>query len=94
MEELFLHALSNVGVPAAICFYTLFRVNQTLRDLTDAINKLTVDVDRRLEKVEGDLKGLNHEVRTRLTDSLDRLDTDLKTRVTKLEEAVAALQSR
>ena len=61
MEEMFLHALSNVGVPAALCFYVLFRVNQTLRDLTDAINKLTVDVDRRLEKVEKTIDELKHQ---------------------------------
>ena len=66
MEEMFLHALSNVGVPAALAFYVLFRVNQTLRDLTDAINKLTVDVDRRLEKVEGNVQQLNREFQMRL----------------------------
>ena len=44
------HILSNVGVPAAICFYTLFRVNHTLENLTDAINKLTCDTDKRLDK--------------------------------------------
>ena len=63
MEEMFLHALSNVGVPAALCFYVLFRVNQTLRDLTDAINKLTVDVDRRLEKVEKTVDELKRQFR-------------------------------
>ena len=46
------HILSNVGVPAAICFYTLFRVNHTLQNLTDAINKLTCDTDKRLDKLE------------------------------------------
>lgn len=51
-EEILLKMLGNVGVPAAVCFYTLFRVNQTLKDLTDAINKLTNDVDRRLDKLE------------------------------------------
>lgn len=51
-EELLLKMLGNIGVPAAVCFYTLFRVNQTLKDLTDAINKLTNDVDRRLDKLE------------------------------------------
>lgn len=51
-EEILLKMLGNIGVPAAVCFYTLFRVNQTLKDLTDAINKLTNDVDRRLDKLE------------------------------------------
>ena len=51
-EEFLVKLLGNIGVPAAVCFYTLFRVNQTLKDLTDAINKLTTDVDRRLDKLE------------------------------------------
>lgn len=51
-EEILLKMLGNIGVPAAVCFYTLFRVNQTLKDLTDAINKLTNDVDKRLDKLE------------------------------------------
>jgi len=46
-EELLFKLLGNIGVPAAICFYTLFGVNKTLKDLTSAINKLTTDVDKR-----------------------------------------------
>lgn len=46
-EELLFKALANIGVPAAICFYTLFGVNKTLKELTTAINKLTTDVDKR-----------------------------------------------
>lgn len=46
-EELIANLLSNVGIPAAICFYVLFRVNQTLKELTAAINKQTEDIVRR-----------------------------------------------
>lgn len=63
-EEILFKLLGNIGVPAAVCFYTLFRVNQTLRDLTDAINKLTTDVDRRLEKLEDKTRDLSSEVKT------------------------------
>lgn len=56
--------LGNVGVPAAICFYTLFRVNHTLKDLTDAINKLSSDNDRRLDKVESEIRELRFKIET------------------------------
>lgn len=45
-EELLFKLLGNIGVPAAICFYTLYGVNKTLKELTGAINKLTNDVDK------------------------------------------------
>lgn len=64
MEETALsHILSNVGVPAAICFYTLFRVNQTLQNLTDAINKLTNEMDKRIDKVESQIRDLATETK-------------------------------
>lgn len=62
-EEILLKMLGNIGVPAAVCFYTLYRVNQTLKDLADAINKLTNDVDRRLDKLEAKTTELNSELR-------------------------------
>lgn len=62
-EEILVKLLGNIGVPAAVCFYTLFRVNQTLKDLTDAINKLTTDVDRRLDKLEVKTAELNSDIR-------------------------------
>lgn len=63
-SEVLIKLFENIGVPAAICFYTLFRVNQTLRDLTAAINKLTTDVDRRLEKLEDKNRELAAEVKS------------------------------
>ena len=61
-EEILFKMLGNIGVPAAICFYTLFRVNQTLRDLTNAINKLTSDTDRRLERLEDKTRELTLQI--------------------------------
>lgn len=63
-EELITHVIGNVGVPAAICFYTLFRVNNTLKDLTDAINRLSTDNDRRLDKVESEIRELRFKIET------------------------------
>lgn len=46
-EDLFFKALENIGVPVAICFYTLFGVNKTLKELTSAINNMNADVGKR-----------------------------------------------
>ena len=55
-EEFIANLLSSIGIPAALCFYTLFGVNKTLKELTDAINKLTTDVDKRLDKQESETR--------------------------------------
>lgn len=52
MEEMFLHALSNVGVPAALCFYTLFEVNKNVKRLADSIDRLDVDLKTRVSRLE------------------------------------------
>lgn len=46
-DEIIVKLLENIGFPAAVCFYTLFGVNKTLKELTGAINKLSTDVERR-----------------------------------------------
>lgn len=61
MEEFIARVISNIGVPAAICFYTLFGVNKTLRELTEAINKLTADVQK-IEQLERQIHELNVKV--------------------------------
>lgn len=61
-EEMVSHLLGNIGVPAAICLYTLIRVNQTLKDLTLAINNLATDSDRRLDKIEANVHELKFKV--------------------------------
>lgn len=61
-EELLFKLLGNIGVPAAICFYTLFGVNKTLKDLTYAINKLTTDVDKREAEQSHEISRLKDKV--------------------------------
>lgn len=75
-EDMLLKLIGNIGVPAVICLYTLYGVNQTLKkqdgtlkELTDAINKLTTDVDKRvdeqshaLEMLKGQVRELSHKV--------------------------------
>ena len=68
-EELLFKLLGNIGVPAAICFYTLYGVNKTLKELTEAINKLTNDVDqheaeqsREISKLKDKVHELNFKV--------------------------------
>lgn len=40
--------IGNVGIPAALCFYTLFEVNRNVKRLVDAIDKL----EQRIERIE------------------------------------------
>ena len=64
MDEIFTtNFITTVGFPAAICIYTLFGVNKTLKELTDAINKLTTDVDKRGEKQEHEISNLRDELK-------------------------------
>ena len=58
-EETVLNLLGNVGVPAVICLYTLIGVNKTLKELTNAINKLSSDVDARISRLEGQVAALH-----------------------------------
>ena len=60
---------SAVGFPAAICIYTLFGINKTMKELTIAINQLTSDINKRenehaqkLEKLEDEVKALKFRV--------------------------------
>ena len=68
MEELLLKAIGNIGVPAVICLYTLLGVNKTLKELTDAINKMSTDVQKIKE-----LDNRTHE----LSYKFDKLQTEL-----------------
>lgn len=63
MEEIFLHALSNVGVPAALCFYTLFEVNKNVKRLADSIDRLDVDLKTRVSRLEDVVAELKRQVR-------------------------------
>lgn len=61
-EEFIVNLLSNIGVPAAVCFYTLFGVNKTLKELTAAINKQTAEFDRRAVEQSQKIDRLEHQV--------------------------------
>ena len=68
MEEFIARVVSNIGVPAALCFYTLFGINKTLqkqdvtlKELAEAIKDLTVDV-KKIEKLEGQVRELAYKV--------------------------------
>ena len=62
-EEVIANLLSNVGIPAAICFYVLFRVNQTMKDfLTAAINTQTQEEVRRLTEQSSELSMLKDRI--------------------------------
>lgn len=64
MEEFFTpQFVTTVGFPAAICIYTLFGVNKTLKELTGAINTLTNDVDKRGERQSQDIANLRDELK-------------------------------
>ena len=52
MEDMILKSLPSIGFPAALSVYLLVKMNGTLEKLTEAINKLSTDVEKRLEKLE------------------------------------------
>lgn len=59
-EEVLLKLIGNIGVPAVVCLYTLYGVNKTLKELSNAINKQTLEIERReseQSKEISDLKG-------------------------------------
>ena len=60
-EELLLNVIGNIGVPAAVCFYTLFGVNKTLKELTEAINRMANDVQK-IDKMERQIEDLKLQV--------------------------------
>lgn len=47
-EEFLINLFSNIGIPTALCFYTLFEVNKNVKRLTDAVDRL----ERRIERLE------------------------------------------
>lgn len=61
-ETMLVHLLSNVGVPAVLCFYTLFNVNKNLEKLTDALVRFEKFLDRRITDLENDVRALKNQV--------------------------------
>lgn len=83
MDETFIaHIISNIGIPAALCFYTLFGVNKTLqkqdvtlKELAAAIKDLTVDV-KKIEKLEIQTRELSYKV--------EKLQSELSIKTTQM----------
>lgn len=63
-EEIVLKLLGNIGVPAAVCFYTLFEVNKNVKRLADSIDHFGSEVDKRIDRIEKDVKDLAFEVKS------------------------------
>jgi hypothetical protein len=63
-DEIIFKILGNIGVPAAVCFYTLYEVNKNVKRLAESIDRFANEVDRRIEKLEDDLHELTVEVKT------------------------------
>lgn len=73
-EEHIFNLLSNIGVPAAVCFYTLFEVNKSVKRLAESIDRFNLEFDRRIDK-------LNSEVTNRinkLEDNVRELTFEVK----------------
>ncbi len=73
-EDMVLKLIGNIGVPAVICLYTLYGVNKTLKELTGAINKLTTDVDKRVDEQSRVIETLKDQVR----ELSDKVETYLR----------------
>lgn len=61
-DEVLLKLLGNVGVPAAVCFVMLYRVSPAIEKLTEAINSLGNDIDKRLDNVEKECRELRYQM--------------------------------
>lgn len=61
-DEILLKLLGNVGVPAAVCFIMLYRVSPAIEKLTEAINSLGNDIDKRLDNVEKECRELRYQM--------------------------------
>ena len=60
--ELLLNLFGNVGVPAAICFYTLHGVKDTLDKLTSAINNLNENHTKEIAEMKAQIQELRYQV--------------------------------
>ena len=67
-DEVLLKLLGNIGVPAAVCFIMLYRVSPAIEKLTEAINALGNDIDKRLDNVGKECRELRYPVNSLLND--------------------------
>ena len=62
MEFLTPQFVSSVGIPTVICLYTLFELNKSVKNLTDAINKFKDEIKERDEKQIARFEKIEHEI--------------------------------
>ncbi|MBQ3444247.1 MAG: hypothetical protein IJG33_13490 [Selenomonadaceae bacterium] len=55
-EEFIVGTISNVGIPAALCFYVLFVLNKNVAKLTDAFNTWCHLIEQRIEHLENEVR--------------------------------------
>ena len=77
-EDFFLQILGNNGLAVAGFFYVLFRINPTLQNLTEAINKINADTTL-------GFKEMTLEINKRL-DLLERENHELKRKISELQK--------
>ena len=61
MEEMAIMKLAEFGFPSILCFYLIFRLNNTLADLTKAIeksNSTNDEVKADIREIKSDVKEL------------------------------------
>lgn len=59
-SQILLQLFSNVGIPSAICFYTLFHVKNSLDKLTDAIDALKDNHYKEISSLKDEVKELKY----------------------------------
>lgn len=74
-EQFLVHVFSNIGVPAALCFYTLFEVNKNIKLLNSSVTNLIAEVTRNLNRLAD------------LVDKLDRRIERLEDRILPRHES-------
>ena len=51
-----------MGIPAALCFYTMFKLNGTVKELTDAVNAFKDETKKINEKQTEKIEKIEHDV--------------------------------
>lgn len=58
-EEFIVGTISNIGIPAALCFYVLFVLNKSVAKLNSTVNTWCRLIERRIERLENEVHGIN-----------------------------------
>ena len=60
--QLLFNLFSNVGVPAAVCFYTLHGVKKSLDKLTYAIDELKDTHVKEIDQLKDEIKEIKYKI--------------------------------